>query len=104
MAVGEGLFALGRCPGVQRMQRRLAAIMIGDVVGYSAMMERAEEQTAERVDQAQALVTEKVSALGGRVFNVAGDATLAEFPSAINALRCSAEIRASLAGSAPRGG
>jgi TolB-like protein/class 3 adenylate cyclase/Flp pilus assembly protein TadD len=86
------------------MQRRLAAIMIGDVVGYSAMMERAEEQTAERVDQAQALVTEKVSSLGGRVFNVAGDATLAEFPSAINALRCSAEIRASLAGSAPRGG
>ena len=80
------------------MQRRLAAIMVGDVVGYSAMMERAEEQTAEWLTNCQALVSEKVTSLSGRIFNTAGDATLAEFGSAINALRCAAEIRTALAG------
>ena len=47
----------------------------------------------------QELIREKVSSLGGRVFNTAGDACLAEFGSAINALRCAAEIRNALAGS-----
>jgi class 3 adenylate cyclase len=82
------------------MKRRIAAIMIGDVVGYSAMMEGAEERTAERLGACQAVVAEKVALLDGRVFNTAGDATLAEFPSAINAVRCAAEIRSAIAGAA----
>ena len=81
------------------MERRLAAIMVADIVGYSTLMEKAEEHTAERVDLCHELIREKVIALGGRVFNTAGDAWLAEFGSPINALRCAAEIGNALAGS-----
>ena len=80
------------------MKRRMAALMVGDVVGYSAMMERAEEHTAERLADCQALISEKVGLLDGRVFKTAGDAALAEFPSAVNAVRGAVEIRSALAG------
>jgi adenylate cyclase len=79
------------------MERRLAAIMVADIVGYSSLMEDAEEHTAEQVARCQGLIRENVSSLGGRVFNTAGDACLAEFGSAINALRSAAEIRNVLA-------
>ena len=42
------------------MKRRMAALMVGDIVGYSGMMERSEEQTAERLANWQALISEKV--------------------------------------------
>ena len=80
------------------MKRKMAALMVGDIVGYSAMMERAEEQTAERLANCQALISEKVDLLDGRVFNTAGDAAFAEFPSAVNAVRSAFEIRSALAG------
>jgi adenylate cyclase len=80
------------------MKRRIAAIMIGDVVGYSSMMEASEELTAERVGMCQSLISEKVELLDGRIFNTMGDAALAEFQSAINAVRCAVEIRSALAG------
>ena len=38
------------------MKRKMTAIMVGDVVGYSGMMERAEEQTADRLASCQALI------------------------------------------------
>jgi adenylate cyclase len=80
------------------MKRRMAAIMVGDIVAYSAMMERSEERAVERLAACQALISEKVELLDGRIFNTAGDAALAEFPSAINALRCAVEINNALAG------
>lgn len=80
------------------MKRKMAALMVGDVVGYSAMMERAEEQTAERLASCQSLISAKVCELDGRVFKTAGDAALAEFPSAVNAVRGAVEIRSALAG------
>jgi adenylate cyclase len=80
------------------MKRRIAALMIGDIVDYSVLMEKSEEQTAERLAACQALISDKVSLLDGRVFNTAGDAALAEFPSAINAVRAAVEIRSALAG------
>jgi adenylate cyclase len=80
------------------MKRRIAALMVGDIVGYSGMMERAEEQTAERLASCQALISEKVDLLDGRVFKTTGDGALAEFPSAVNAVRSAFEIRSALAG------
>ena len=80
------------------MKRKMAALMVGDVVGYSAMMEQAEEQTAERLASCQALISEKVNLLDGRVFKTVGDAALAEFPSAVNAVRRAVEIRSAIAG------
>ena len=44
------------------------------------------------------IISEKVASLDGRIFNRAGDAALAEFPSPINALRCAVEIGVALAG------
>jgi adenylate cyclase len=80
------------------MKRRMTAIMVGDIVGYSAMMEKSEEKTIARLATCQSLIAEKVASLDGRVFNRAGDASLAEFPSPINALRCAVEIGTTLAG------
>ena len=76
----------------------MAAILVGDIVGYSAMMEKSEEKTVARLATCQALISERVTSLDGRIFNRAGDATLAEFPSPINALRCAVEIGVALAG------
>lgn len=80
------------------MQRKMAALMVGDVVGYSSMMEQAEEQMAERLASCQTLISDRVRLLDGRVFKTAGDAALAEFPSAVNAVRGAVEIRSALAG------
>ena len=80
------------------MKRKMVALMAADIVGYSAMMERDEEQTAERLAGCQTLISEKVGLLDGRVFNTAGDAAFAEFPSAVNAVRSAFEIRTTLAG------
>jgi adenylate cyclase len=80
------------------VKRRMAAIMVGDIVGYSTMMEKSEEKTVARLATCQALISKKVASLDGRIFNMAGDATLAEFPSPINALRCAVEIGVALAG------
>jgi adenylate cyclase len=80
------------------MKRRMAAIMVGDIVGFSAIMEKSEERTIARLAACEVLIAEKVAALDGRIFNRAGDATLAEFPSPINALRCAVEIGVELAG------
>ena len=80
------------------MKRRIAAIMVGDIVGYSAMMEKSEERTVARLTTCQTLISEKVASLDGRIFKRAGDSTLAEFPSPINALRCAVEIGVALPG------
>ena len=79
------------------MQRRLATILVADVVGYSRLMETAEESTAARLRACQALMSKAVTAADGRVFNRAGDAMLAEFGSPINALRCAVAIREEMA-------
>jgi len=78
------------------MQRRLVTIMVADVVGYSRMMEAAEEQTVLQMQACQNMMTETVDAAGGRIFNRAGDAALAEFDSPVNAVRAANDIRANL--------
>jgi adenylate cyclase len=80
------------------MERRLAAIMIADVVGYSGLMEQAEEATAAQLQACQNLISDTVRELGGRVFNRAGDSALAEIDSPINGLRSAVLIQEGLAG------
>src|SRR6202044_94486 len=79
------------------MKRRLAAIMVGDIVGYSAMMENSEDEALTRLAACESVIERNVSSLDGRIFNKAGDATLAEFASPINALRCAVGIGVELA-------
>jgi adenylate cyclase len=82
----------------QRIQRRLAAILAADVVGYSRLMERDEASTltalkARRKDLLDPLIVRHE----GRVFKELGDATLAEFGSAVNAVECAAELQQAMA-------
>lgn len=78
------------------MQRRLVTILVADVVGYSRLMEAAEEQTVRQMQACQNMMTETVDDAGGRIFNRAGDAALAEFDSPVNAVRAANDIRAKL--------
>ena len=78
------------------MKRRLAAILVGDVAGYSSLMEADEEGTAARMATCRAIADAEITKAEGRLFKAMGDAVLAEFPSAINAVRCAVAIRDAL--------
>jgi len=82
----------------QRVQRRLAAILAADVVGYSALMQRAEEATyAEFERLKRELIEPSLSRREGRLIKTTGDGGLAEFASPSAAVRCAMEIQESIA-------
>ena len=87
----------------QRVQRRLAAILAADVVGYSALMQRAEEATyAEFERLKRELIVPSLSRHDGRLIKTTGDGALVEFASPLAAVRCAIEIQDHLAvGSSP---
>ena len=72
----------------ERVQRRLAAILVADVVGYSRLIEADEEGTRARLQSLHAeLIEPGISAAGGRIVKTTGDGILVEFASAIDAVR-----------------
>ena len=78
----------------ERIQRRLATILAADVVGYSALMERAEEATYAEVGWLKREVIEpRLARYHGRLIKTTGDGMLAEFASPIAAVRCAVEIQ-----------
>jgi adenylate cyclase len=79
------------------VQRKLATIMVADVVGSTPAMEADEEAAVARVASCLKAVEDMVTRYEGRVFNTAGDALLAEFSSPVNALRASMEARTAIA-------
>lgn len=79
------------------MKRTIAAILAADVVGYSRLMAEDEEDTLVRLAAAKAVFAGATARFSGRIFNTAGDAILAEFPSAVEALRAGLAIQAELA-------
>jgi TolB-like protein len=82
----------------QRVQRRLAAILAADVVGYSALMQRAEEATyAEFERLKRELIEPSLSRHEGRLIKTTGDGALVEFASPMAAVRCAVEIQDHLA-------
>ncbi len=82
----------------QRVQRRLAAILAADVVGYSALMQRAEEDTYAEVERLKFEVIEpSLSRHDGRLIKTTGDGALAEFASPSAAVRCAIEIQEGIA-------
>ena len=78
------------------VERRLATILVADVFGYSRMMGEDEERTVRTLRGHRAVFDELLKTYRGRVFNTAGDAILAEFPSAVDAVRCATEIQSAL--------
>jgi adenylate cyclase len=77
-----------------RTQRRLAAILAADVVGYSRLMGQDETGTLAALKAARTgLIDPKITEHSGRVFKSMGDGLLAEFPSVVNAVSCAVEIQ-----------
>jgi TolB-like protein len=82
----------------ERVQRRLAAILAADVVGYSGMMHADEAGTLALLKSRRKAVLEPLVNQGaGRIFKVTGDGVLIDFASAVNAVQCAVEIQNSMA-------
>jgi TolB-like protein/class 3 adenylate cyclase/Flp pilus assembly protein TadD len=82
----------------ERVQRRLAAILAADVVGYSRLMEADEGGTLTVLKSRRKQILEPlVSQHHGRVFKIAGDGVLVEFGSAVDAVRCAVELQNAMA-------
>jgi class 3 adenylate cyclase len=78
------------------MNRKIAAIFAADVAGYSKLVAEDEEETLRRLASYRAVMDDFIQRAGGRIFNTAGDAVLAEFSSAVEAVRCAIDIQESL--------
>src|SRR5260370_17219399 len=82
----------------ERAQRRLAAILAADVVGYSRLMEQDEAGTFERLRAYRKdLIEPEVAQHQGRVFKLMGDGLLAEFASVVEAVECAAVVQRAMA-------
>jgi class 3 adenylate cyclase len=78
------------------MKRKIAAIMAADITGYSKLVAEDEEETLRRLASYRAVFEDFISRFSGRIFNTAGDAVLAEFPSTVDAVRCAIDVQESL--------
>lgn len=79
------------------MKRKLATIMVAEVVGYSRLMEADEEGTLGRLVGLRKVVEAEIASAEGRIFKTMWDAFLAEFSSPVNAVRAAERIRSGLA-------
>jgi adenylate cyclase len=77
-------------------ERRLAAVLCADVVGYTALMAGDERGTIEALKDSRARVARLTERHGGRVVDTAGDSMLAVFPSAVECVRCAGAIQREL--------
>jgi adenylate cyclase len=75
------------------LQRKLTAIFYADVVGYSRLTGEDEEGAYRLVRDRLDLVSDSIRSHSGAVINYAGDAILADFPTASEALACAAEVQ-----------
>ena len=81
-----------------RVQRRLAAILAADVVGYSRLTELDEVGTlAALKSRRKEIVQPLVARHQGRVFKVTGDGIMVEFASAVNAVQCAIDLQQAMA-------
>ena len=78
------------------MKRKIAAIFAADIAGYSRLVAEDEEETLRRLASYRQVTDDFIARYGGRIFNTAGDAVLAEFSSAVEAVRCAIDIQESL--------
>ena len=80
------------------MERKLTTILAADVVGYSALMERDEAGTHERLKAGRKELFEpEIARHHGRVFKLMGDGLLAEFGSVVGAVECAVSLQRGLA-------
>ncbi len=75
------------------VDRRLAAILSADVVGYSRLMAEDEAATVRTLTDYREVVATLIRQHRGRVVDAPGDNLLAEFPTALDAARAALEIQ-----------
>ena len=82
----------------QNVERRLAAILAADVVGYSRLMEVDEEGTLARLKTVRLeLIDPAITKCKGRIIKTTGDGMLVEFLSVTEALRCAVDFQERMA-------
>ena len=82
----------------RKVERRLAAILAADVVGYSRLVGEDEEGTLERLKVLRRAVADpKIKEHRGRVVRTMGDGLLVEFASVVDAVRCAVEVQREMA-------
>ena len=82
----------------QREERRLAAILSADVVGYSRLMGGDESGTLARLKaDREAIISPRIAEHHGRIVKLMGDGVLVEFASVIDAVQCAADIQGAIA-------
>lgn len=75
------------------MKRKIAAILAADVAEYSRLVAEDEEQALRQLIASVDVFKASIETHGGRIFNTAGDAVLAEFQSAVEAVRSAIDIQ-----------
>src|SRR6516162_9759561 len=81
----------------ERLQRRLAAILSADVVGYSRLMSIDEAATLSRLNALRReFIDPAIAAHSGRIVKLMGDGALVEFASAVEAVTCAIDVQRQL--------
>jgi class 3 adenylate cyclase/TolB-like protein len=75
------------------LERRLAAILAADAVGYSTQMGLNEEAAFSALSARRAIIDAVIDKHGGRIFSTAGDSVVAEYQSTVEAVRSAVEIQ-----------
>ena len=83
--------------GQTELAHRLAAILSAEGEGYTRLLAEDEPATVRALSEARDAISNSVSRHHGRVVDAVGDNLLAEFPSALDAVRCSVEVQRALA-------
>src|SRR4051812_22597548 len=84
---------------VHSVERKLAAILVADVVGYSRLMGEDEAGTLARLkEHRRELIDPKISEHKGRIVKTTGDGILIEFPSVVEAVACAVAVQRGIAG------
>ena len=78
------------------MKRKIAAVMAADIAGYQQLVAEDAEETQRRLQSYRAVFEDFVSRSSGRIAQTAGNAVLAEFSSAVEAVRCAIDVQESL--------
>jgi class 3 adenylate cyclase len=82
----------------QRTQRKLTTILAADVEGYTRLMRADEEATLKTLGEYREIINVLIARHDGRVFSTGGDSVLAEFGSAVEAVRCAISCQEEIAG------